>query len=796
MTRPKHYLPENAGGEQRDATPTRDYIFAHTVSQGRSGNDGFVEKLLGKDRRHINSTLIAPGVNIYGNTDWRGFPSVFLRNPIFLAGYPTDIGSDGYFKSERGKKEIPSPAMRMADITLRNKESLGHSYAWGDFTERFMAAKIDEISARIADPKTDFSSEIYFDKKGTKITTSTKPKYTSDDYRKFRSQTIATREQRHNECHVLGGLQHVHCVAITKEFFEKNQLDIAEVSDTMVVASRPVAILTANDLLQKINAEKTNEISSKLDHMVELEIQRSQNVLEKLFLTKEFLKELGTGTTPQSNELMALAFKSKAKKFPDFDPNNPKNHSIWLDSNKAYFTAMRADLMQEFEALQAELKSDATLVLVALGNPNLTYEEFFTKLTEWRNSISTETKSEIKARLATKLQDPIKLRIYDKTTGNLMDFSPTQEDVALNPNDPSTFFQLAANDLFSTPEAKALLEKVTPEQKKLMLEFSLKVTGNRAQHIAAKHGSTESLQCLRELGFDLNFRNNFGDTPLTLAAINGHKNVVEFLEQQHGIQPDIKTLNAAIESGKIELVEFLLAKERIVTAAKSVNHRHTVVHAAAEYMIRNGGDESMIKLLYENCFNMNASNESGIKPMHLAAILGEKSKDALKKYFGFVCDESRRSPLVQMIEAQQSTSAISTFRSASIYDMLYDYRFSSDPEVFFDLISVVKNRNEDLSQMDFYGKNIIEFLVDRKMDRTLQALEKAITNPITKEQKEMADYMKGVAEKLFQADPGFVEKLPDGNSRNFLKQFAETLRASPQNPQAQSFTTQQVQKTK
>ena len=91
--------------------------------------------------------------------------------------------------------------------------------------------------------------------------------------------------------------------------------------------------------------------------------------------------------------------------------------------------------------------------------------------------------------------------------------------------------------------------------------------GNTALHLASANGFIEVVKYLvDELHCDINAKNKSLSTPLSWAAFNGQKKVVEFLLEK-GADFDVKNANGkkpsqlAYDSGYYEVSEILLTKE-------------------------------------------------------------------------------------------------------------------------------------------------------------------------------------------------------------------------------------------
>jgi ankyrin repeat protein len=118
-------------------------------------------------------------------------------------------------------------------------------------------------------------------------------------------------------------------------------------------------------------------------------------------------------------------------------------------------------------------------------------------------------------------------------------------------------------------------------------------------HVAAYFGLREAMIALFENGYDLDARDAYGGTPLSWAAGNGHKAVVELLLAKEGIDPDSKDtryggtpLSWAAGNGHDTAVRLLLSKEGVDPDSRSTKYGWTPLLWAAKR-----GREAVVKLL-------------------------------------------------------------------------------------------------------------------------------------------------------------------------------------------------------
>ena len=143
-------------------------------------------------------------------------------------------------------------------------------------------------------------------------------------------------------------------------------------------------------------------------------------------------------------------------------------------------------------------------------------------------------------------------------------------------------------------------------------------------HMAAFTGHTDVAELLLAGKADVNARNAEGSTPLHAAAFNGRKEVAELLLAN---EASVNARNNAgwtplhFSSGLIahkDVAELLLAGKADVNA-RAVNER-TPLHQAAFF-----GHKDLAELLLANRANINARDNIGLTPLHLAAAEGQRA---------------------------------------------------------------------------------------------------------------------------------------------------------------------------
>lgn len=135
---------------------------------------------------------------------------------------------------------------------------------------------------------------------------------------------------------------------------------------------------------------------------------------------------------------------------------------------------------------------------------------------------------------------------------------------------------------------------------------------------AAKIGDIGRARTLIDQGANINERDEYGTTPLALAAGLGHRDLVELLiakgadlnsQDHNGDMP----LYWAASKGYGEIVTLLITKGANVKLSNSVGH--TTLHIWA----RHSDSAEIAALIISRGADVNAQMESGVTPLHLAS---------------------------------------------------------------------------------------------------------------------------------------------------------------------------------
>ena len=143
---------------------------------------------------------------------------------------------------------------------------------------------------------------------------------------------------------------------------------------------------------------------------------------------------------------------------------------------------------------------------------------------------------------------------------------------------------------------------------------------NTPLHLAAVNGHKHVAEALIQHGSDVNIRNNLEQTPLHVAAQNGHKHTAEVLIQ-HG--SDLSTgwqtpLHLAAQSDHLNVVKVLIWGGSS-TNTTNVPFQTTPVHLAAE-----NGHKPVVQVLTQHSSDVNTRNKFVLPAIYLAAQNGQK----------------------------------------------------------------------------------------------------------------------------------------------------------------------------
>ena len=181
----------------------------------------------------------------------------------------------------------------------------------------------------------------------------------------------------------------------------------------------------------------------------------------------------------------------------------------------------------------------------------------------------------------------------------------------------------------NVPQIKALL-KNDPS-----LVFIKDNYGATPLHLAAINGHKDVVELLLASRADANAKNNKGWTPLHAAAAGGHREVAQLLfasgadidaQAQEGETP----LHLAAMSGPhgyMDVVEFLLANKADVNARD--DNGNTPLHSAAYT-----GSKDAAELLLANKAEVDVKTDDGVTPLHWAVVRGHKDVAELLREHG------------------------------------------------------------------------------------------------------------------------------------------------------------------
>ena len=143
---------------------------------------------------------------------------------------------------------------------------------------------------------------------------------------------------------------------------------------------------------------------------------------------------------------------------------------------------------------------------------------------------------------------------------------------------------------------------------------------------ACSHGYREMVRKLLASVANVNSRNDIGDTPLSFAVQNGHKEVVSLLMGVPGLDIEIKgfkdkgPLHHACYNGKVDIVRMRL------TCGANVNSREhcgktplmLAFEAEGNEELTTGNEDVIFLLLEHPAIDVNARDSKGMSALHCA----------------------------------------------------------------------------------------------------------------------------------------------------------------------------------
>jgi hypothetical protein len=166
-----------------------------------------------------------------------------------------------------------------------------------------------------------------------------------------------------------------------------------------------------------------------------------------------------------------------------------------------------------------------------------------------------------------------------------------------------------------------------PDKRDRIYWYSIQFPKNvSAVHVAAASGLEATALLLLENGYNADSRDNYGQTPLSWAAVNGHEAVVRLLLDRADVDADSKDdygqtpLSGAAQCGKEAVVRLLLYRADVDADSKD-DDGETPLSRAAE-----NGHEAVVRLLVDRAdVDADSKDNSGQTPLSWAAANGHEA---------------------------------------------------------------------------------------------------------------------------------------------------------------------------
>jgi ankyrin repeat protein len=194
----------------------------------------------------------------------------------------------------------------------------------------------------------------------------------------------------------------------------------------------------------------------------------------------------------------------------------------------------------------------------------------------------------------------------------------------------------------------------------------------QALHLAAKSGHVAIVQVLIDAKADVNARDEFGNTPIIIAAAHNHLNVVNFLLTEELVDVDavnegkINALHYAACIGSVEIVQSLLRRADVNALGGEV--KFSALHIAAE-----GNHPDIARILIGQNANIDLVDDKDNAPIHIAANNGNtvivKLLLAKKAKFNEV-NKDGMTPLLLALKNKKSEVAIELIREGADLNLI------------------------------------------------------------------------------------------------------------------------------
>ena len=183
------------------------------------------------------------------------------------------------------------------------------------------------------------------------------------------------------------------------------------------------------------------------------------------------------------------------------------------------------------------------------------------------------------------------------------------------------------------------LKSDTPLYKKILSDFIRQKfvnpeNGNTLLHEAALYPSEEMIGELIQLGFDVNAKNNKGETPLMIAARHNNPNIFKLLVETYDANirltdhNNMNVMHAAARYMSVDAIRYIASRARDLILGKS-KWGYTPLFSAAA----NGRSDNTLELIRQKA-NIHAENELGNTALYYAVWAGHEDTAEILCLYG------------------------------------------------------------------------------------------------------------------------------------------------------------------